>query len=123
MSTERFRQIEALYHAAREATADERAALLARTDSELRRGVELLLSEQNGAEFLDRPAFEHAGDLFDETAAVPVAAGARLGPYRIESKLGEGGMGTVFRAHDMRLGRTVALKITHEQFGARFERE
>jgi tetratricopeptide (TPR) repeat protein len=49
--------------------------------------------------------------------------GASLGPYRIESKLGEGGMGEVFRAVDMRLGRAVAIKITSEQFSARFERE
>ena len=52
-----------------------------------------------------------------------LAAGARLGPYRIEHKLGEGGMGEVFRAVDTRLGRAVAIKITHEQFSARFERE
>ena len=59
MTPERFRQIEALYHAAREATADERAALLAQTDPELRHEVESLLSERNGGEFLDRPAIQN----------------------------------------------------------------
>ena len=123
MSPERFRQIEELYHAAREATAGERAALLARADPELRHEVELLLSERNGGEFLDRPAIEHAFDLLEDSAAVALAAGARLGPYCIEHKLGEGGMGEVFRAVDTRLGRAVAIKITQEQFSARFQRE
>ena len=123
MSPERFRHIEELYHAAREATADELAALLARADPELRHEVELLLSERKGGEFLDLPAIQHAFDLLEDSAAVPLAAGAHLGPYCLEHKLGEGGMGEVFRAVDTRLGRAVAIKITHEQFSARFERE
>ena len=123
MNSARFQQIETLYHAAREAPPDECAALLARADPELRHEVELLLSEQHGAEFLDRPAIEHAPDLLEDAATAQLEAGARLGPYRIEQKLGEGGMGEVFRAVDTRLGRAVAIKITLEHFSARFERE
>jgi predicted Ser/Thr protein kinase len=123
MNSERFRQIEALYHAACEAAADERAAMLARADPELRHEVELLLSERERGDFLDRPAIEHAADLLEDAATVQLDAGARLGPYRIEHRLGEGGMGDVFRAVDTRLDRAVAIKITREQFSARFDRE
>ena len=51
MTPERFRQIEELYHAAREATASERAALLAQADPELRREVESLLVDRNRCRF------------------------------------------------------------------------
>ena len=123
MSPERFRQIEELYHAARESSAGDRAALLAQADPELRREVESLLSGEARSNLLDRPALRDAPDLGEDATVTGLAAGACLGPYRIESKLGEGGMGEVFRAVDTRLGRAVAIKTAHRQFTERFERE
>ena len=58
-----------------------------------------------------------------------LASGTRLGPYEIQSAIGAGGMGEVYRARDTRLERTVAIKILPEHLSssgelrARFERE
>jgi eukaryotic-like serine/threonine-protein kinase len=123
MTPDRFRQIEDLFHAARDGSAEERVALLAQADPDLRREVESLLVGVSGGEFLDRPAIHNAPQLEEDSTIVQLVAGTCLGPYRIESKLGEGGMGQVFRAIDTRLGRAVAIKTTREQFSARFERE
>jgi Tol biopolymer transport system component len=54
---------------------------------------------------------------------VTLAVGARLGPYEILAPIGAGGMGEVYRAHDPRLGRDVAIKISNEKFSDRFSRE
>ena len=43
-------------------------------------------------------------------------AGTRLGPYEIMLALGAGGMGEVYRAHDTRLDRDVAIKVLHRDF-------
>ena len=50
-------------------------------------------------------------------------AGTRLGPYEIVGPIGAGGMGQVYTARDTRLERTIAIKVSGEQFSARFERE
>ena len=49
-----------------------------------------------------------------------VRVGARLGPYEVQSPLGAGGMGEVYRARDTRLDPTVALKILPASLAARF---
>jgi serine/threonine protein kinase len=58
-----------------------------------------------------------------------LTSGTKLGPYEIESPLGVGGMGEVYRARGTRLERTVAIKVLNAQLvgstelRARFERE
>ena len=49
--------------------------------------------------------------------------GETLGPYEIVSFLAAGGMGAVYRAHDPRMGREVAIKVAAERFSERFSRE
>src|ERR1041384_5966785 len=54
---------------------------------------------------------------------MPLPAATRLGPYEILTLVGAGGMGEVYKARDTRLDRTVAVKVSQEQFSDRFERE
>ena len=60
---------------------------------------------------------------------MPLTSGTRLGPFVVESPLGAGGMGEVYRARDARLDRAVAIKVLPEMLAsdpdriARFERE
>src|SRR5215469_15820994 len=60
---------------------------------------------------------------------MPLTSGTKLGPYEIQSLLGAGGMGEVYRARDTRLDRTVAIKILPEHLAGgpeaqkRFESE
>jgi serine/threonine protein kinase len=54
---------------------------------------------------------------------MPISPGDKLGPYQIISRIGAGGMGEVWKARDTRLGRDVAIKVSHEKFSDRFERE
>ena len=68
-------------------------------------------------------------DIICPTSTGGASPGVRLGPYEIESALGAGGMGEVWRARDTTLGRDVALKILPDHLAldpdrlARFKRE
>ena len=60
---------------------------------------------------------------------MPVTLGTRLGVYEVIAAIGSGGMGEVYRAHDTKLHRDVALKVLPDHFAgdpdrlARFRRE
>ena len=126
---EHWQRMEALYHAALEVSGEERAELLAKSDPEVRRAVEALLAQGGSGEaLLDRPAWDQANNLLDSvrTQFVP---GERVGSYRVEAKLGAGGMGDVYRATDTKLEREVAIKVLPSSVAQdperriRFERE
>ncbi len=67
--------------------------------------------------------------LLYNSCTMPLAPGTKLGPYEIQSPLGSGGMGEVYRAKDTRLDRSVAIKILPAHLSSdparkqRFERE
>ena len=54
---------------------------------------------------------------------MPLQPGDKLGPYECIALIGKGGMGEVWKAHDPRLKRDVAIKVSAAQFSERFERE
>ena len=104
MTPERFRQIEELYHAAREGTAEERAALLAQADPELRREVESLLAQPRGGEFLDRPAIGNASRTAGGFDSHRIGFGRVPGtiPYRKQARRGRHGRSLSRHRHAIR---------------------
>src|SRR6202049_3915127 len=130
MDQERWRRVEELFHAALELELDARQAFLdvaCGGDTGLRQQVKLLRANQEEARsFLETPAMR---DMTVTQTATGILLGRQFGPYRIVSPLGAGGMGEVYRAHDSKLGRDVALKTLPQEFArdperlARFRRE
>jgi serine/threonine protein kinase/tetratricopeptide (TPR) repeat protein len=132
MNPDRWRQIEALYHAALERAPEDRAAFLDEAcagDGDLRREITSLLAyDERAAHFITSPPDAVAAEMLTAEPA-PAFIGSNIHQYRILSSLGRGGMGEVYLAEDARLGRKVAVKLLPSEFTAdvervrRFERE
>ena len=127
MNPERWAQIEEVFHRAAEADPQARLLVLEQActnDPELRREVEALLS----ADQRTRSSM-HATVRAEIKAAAFSLAGETVSHYRLLAGIGGGGMGLVYRAEDLKLGRHVAIKfLPHESANdpaalRRFERE
>jgi serine/threonine protein kinase/Tfp pilus assembly protein PilF len=139
MDSDRRRRVESVFEKALDADASERARVLNECctgDDALRSEVESLLAQdENAGDFLDVPAFAIRIPVSSRSHRSrmlrPLSGLAKdvIGQYRVLGKIGSGGMGVVYKAADLRLGRSVALKFLpenlarHPQALRRFQRE
>ncbi|MDX2044080.1 MAG: protein kinase [Acidobacteriota bacterium] len=135
MTPDQWKKIDELLDAALDLPSERHAAYLDEVcegDEELRRELSsLLAAHEKAGSFIETTPAEGISTVFSERGLdqTQTLVGRTLGHYEIVALIGSGGMGEVYKAHDSRLDRDVAIKVlpqhlsSHPDALSRFERE
>src|SRR6185503_13590134 len=119
MTPERWRQVDEIFHSALACEPGLRTSFLTQAcagDVSLLKEVESLISfHEDSTSFIQKPASDIAAEFFAR-GLTRLAEGQMINRYRITGLLGAGGMGEVYLAEDIRLGRRIALKLLPARF-------
>ena len=115
---DQWKQISDLFHAALKLPENERDAFLkscVASDDVRSEVASLLANERSGERLVESPALEVAARTMARENPI-LMTGQSLGHFQITGQLGKGGMGEVYQARDLKLGRDVAIKVLPEEF-------
>jgi eukaryotic-like serine/threonine-protein kinase len=130
MNPQHWLDVERLFHEALALPQQRRGQFLDDScagNTALKHDVQSLLDESSADDFLEQPALDPDATRFQPAASSLI--GRRLSEYEITARIGAGGMGDVYRARDVKLGRDVAIKVLPAPLAhdgariARFRRE
>ena len=124
MTPEEWQRVRPILESALELDSAKRPSFLdeACSDPSLRRDVESLIAahERAGTSILNSEAAP--GFVAEDEFRLLLLPGCRVGSYQVLHRLGAGGMGEVYRAHDTKLDRDVAIKTLSREFASDLER-